>query len=287
MGRFVSSRVRRTVFGRDPAGYERARLGYPEALWRTLARRCGLRPGAAVFEIGPGTGKATRELVRRRVDPLTLVEPDPRFVRYLRRRLRPGRREIQFVARHFESARLPAGSFDLGLAATSFHWLPPRRAYRKVARLLRPGGWFISFNNRHGDPFRPSRFQAELHRLYRRIYGDPGGVDEPRARFVRERTKWQTMLRSLRAFDRIEFVDLHWSVTLSTNRVVALWATFSEIATLPVVQRRHFLDALAEMVDLQFGGRVTLHMLTPVRMVRRTSRARRRSTVPGRPSRAG
>ena len=49
----------RTVFGRDPALYDRARPGYPERVFEILRDRCGLRPGTAVLEIGPGPGTAT------------------------------------------------------------------------------------------------------------------------------------------------------------------------------------------------------------------------------------
>ena len=55
--------VGRNVFGRDPALYARARPGYPERVFEVLRERCGLRPGAAVLEIGPGPGSATRRLL--------------------------------------------------------------------------------------------------------------------------------------------------------------------------------------------------------------------------------
>ena len=162
----VPRHLRRTVFGRDPAGYARARLSYPPRLYRILADRCGLGPGASVFEVGPGTGIATRELLARGVERLTLVEADPRLARYLRRTLRAGRTDLTILESPFERARLAPAAFDLGLAASSFHWVPPRAGLRRVARALRPGGWWASWNNHHGDPYRPDRFQRALEALY-------------------------------------------------------------------------------------------------------------------------
>ncbi|EQD27852.1 Methyltransferase type 11, partial [mine drainage metagenome] len=145
--------MRSGIFGRDPEAYHRARLPYPERVYQVLIRRCGLRPGTATFEIGPGTGIATRELLQRGASPLTLIEPDRRLVRFLRANLRYRPGAVTFHPHRFEEVPLRPGSFDLGVAATSFHWLPERRGLRKVARALRPGGWWAAWGNEHGDPF--------------------------------------------------------------------------------------------------------------------------------------
>jgi SAM-dependent methyltransferase len=269
----VSVKVRRTVFGRVPATYQRARLGYPPKLWRILERTCGLGPGVTTFEIGPGTGKATRELLRRGAGPLTLVEADPRLVRYLRRELHPGRTPVTIVPQPFERARLPAARFDLGVAATSFHWLPPTLAYRKVGRLLRPGGWFASWNNRSGDPFRPNRFMREVDRLYRMHFGRPAVWTEPKAQLRRERKARRKVLGRVGLFDRYRVVDLHWEARMRTSRVVALWSTFAEILVAPVGPRRRFLTALRRLVRERFHGAITLRMFTPMYLVRRRASA--------------
>ena len=65
----------RQAFGLNPAAYHAARPEYPDWVYDRLVR-CGLRPGVRVFEIGAGTGKATRRLIERGADPLVAVEPD-------------------------------------------------------------------------------------------------------------------------------------------------------------------------------------------------------------------
>ena len=65
-------------FGNDPTGYDQARPDYPPQVYDILRDRCGLRPGVRTFEIGPGTGVATRHLLRLGATPLVVVEPDER-----------------------------------------------------------------------------------------------------------------------------------------------------------------------------------------------------------------
>ncbi len=265
----VPDSVRKRTFGRDPAAYDRARLGYPERLYRILERRCKLGRGASVFEIGPGTGKATREILRRRPGQYVAVEADRRLARYLVENVIRGRSGASVVVVPFERAQLPPASFDLGLAASSFHWLPERRSLRRVVRLLAPGGWWASWNNHHGDPFRSSPFHAALQPLYRELAGGRGvsGWTRRRARkMLRARLR---ALTAIDAFDRIRCDELRWSVTLTTEQVRALWASFSDIAVLPFARRTWFLDSLAKVVAEQFGGRVRFPVVTTLFTARR------------------
>jgi len=53
----------RQAFGADPARYHVARPAYPDWVFEILRDRCGLKHDTATFEIGPGTGTATRRLL--------------------------------------------------------------------------------------------------------------------------------------------------------------------------------------------------------------------------------
>ena len=50
----------RTIYGSDAQGYDAGRPDYPAEVYEILTSRCGLRAGASVVEIGPGTGLVTR-----------------------------------------------------------------------------------------------------------------------------------------------------------------------------------------------------------------------------------
>ncbi|MGA7861056.1 MAG: class I SAM-dependent methyltransferase [Thermoplasmata archaeon] len=272
MAKKALRRVRRGVFGRDPTAYDRARLAYPERVYEILTTRCGLHPGAAVFEIGPGTGIATRELLRLGASPLTLVEPDRRLARYLIDSLGSRGGRVKVSIERFEDAALSAGGFDLGVAATSFHWLPERLALRRVARALKPGGWWATWNNHHGDAYRPSPFHRALQPLYRELSHGRGvvpGGGQTKASAASDRRNRLRALESVNKFDHISREDIRWTVTLATSRVRALWGTFSDVVTLASKKREWFLTELGRIVDEQFGGEVSLPMLTPIYTARR------------------
>ena len=222
-----------------------------------------------VFEVGPGPGFASRELLRLGADPLFAIEPDPRLTRYLRATLRP-RSRVRVVRATFEDAALPEGSFDLGVAATSFHWIHGRRGVPKVARLLKPGGWWAMWWNRYGDPDRRGRFFEAIQPLYT-------SRATARARWVRRARRGERLETSRRlallgasgSFDRISYELLRWSVTLTAPAVRGLWATFGEVTKMTPKARRRFLDGIERIAREEFGGRVRIDMRTPMYTARR------------------
>lgn len=249
----------RCAFGRDPANYDAARPEYPDRVYAILAERCGLAPGAALFEIGPGTGLATRRLLDAGADPLVAIEPDQRLAAVLS--ARAPQRQLQVVDATFEQAELPAGRFDLGVAATSFHWMEQRPALAKVATLLRPGGWWAMWWNVFGDPAEPDPFHEATRTLL------AGGVTPSfsptfRHPFALDRDTRRADLEADGLFDTIGIDVLHWPLLLDTRGMRALYATYSQFAPLADAKREALLDALSEIADRQFNGRVERRMVT-------------------------
>jgi SAM-dependent methyltransferase len=269
MVRSIDRRRGRRLFGSDAEEYDRVRPGYPEAVYRTLIDRCGLGPGTSVFEIGAGTGKASQELLRRGADPLTVIEPDPRLARFLRRALARWKGRVRVIVAPFEEVDLTAGSFDLGVAATSFHWLDERAALRKVARALRPGGWWAAWWNLHSDPYRPNRYSRAVDPLFRALPGRHDPRIAERVAFAKGRTSRRAALRATGRFDRVSSRTIHWSRTIDTPTLVGLHRTFSNISTLPARRRERFLTDLGALADDRFGGRVTVRMVTTLYTARR------------------
>ena len=58
---------RRATFDQAADLYDRARPGYPPALFEDLAELTGVGAGSRVLEIGPGTAQATLPLAELRV----------------------------------------------------------------------------------------------------------------------------------------------------------------------------------------------------------------------------
>jgi trans-aconitate methyltransferase len=248
----------RRLFGNDPKAYAEARPEYPDGLYDRLISRCGLRPGVSVFEIGPGTGIATRRLLSLGASPLRAIEPDPRLATFLRETSETESLEIDQAS--FDEAVLPEAAFDLGVAATSFHWLEQSSALAKVYRSLKPGGWWAMWWNQFGSE-EPDEFQRATDHLFAGTADSPSWSREKRIPFGLDR---ESRLQDLSAAGFKDAEIELWSSSLScdTARLVALYSTFSPIQALEPDSRREFLSNLARIADEQFGGRVERALLT-------------------------
>jgi SAM-dependent methyltransferase len=243
----------RRLFGDDPAAYERGRPAYPAALYEVLRERCGLRPGSRVFEIGPGTGIATRRLLELGPAALWAVEPDPRLARHLREALDASR--LRIVESAFEDAPLPIAGFDLGVAAMSFHWLKPREALAKVAGALAPGGWWAMWWTVYGRDASDDAFAKASRPLFASLPSGPSNSGRDRPPFALDES---VRLRELAesGFEDSQVERLSWQELFSTSRIVDLYSTFSAVRALPEPERLDFLQRLARIADEQFGGRL-------------------------------
>lgn len=253
----------REAFGENPAGYDAARPAYPEWIFQFLQRQCGLQRGAATFEIGPGTGTATRRLLAMGSDPLVAVDPDARLAAYLQETL-PSK-ALTIVEAPFEEALLEEGRFDLGVSATAFHWLDEDEALEKVSKLLRPGGWWAMLWNVFGDASQPDPF----HEATKSLLGAPlspsaGTGDVPHALDTEARV---AALKRSGRFDNIEHRANAWSLILDPEQTAALYATYSNVAIRP--DREMVLSELLRIARDEFDGQVTRNMITSLYVARR------------------
>jgi SAM-dependent methyltransferase len=127
--------------------YERGRPGWPEAAVGAAA----VSPDATVVDLGAGTGKLTRLLVRsfRRV---LAVEPSDA----MRRRLAELSPEAEPLGGTGQALPLADASVDAVFAAQAFHWFADERALAEIARVLRPGGTLVVLWNEPAGPAEPS-----------------------------------------------------------------------------------------------------------------------------------
>jgi SAM-dependent methyltransferase len=215
------------------------------------------------FEIGAGTGTATRELLRYGAKPLVAVEPDERLAAYLRENI--PNEALTIVVAPFEQAALQDASFDLGVSATAFHWLDEDFALTKVSKLLRPGGWWAMFWNLFGD----SRLPDPFHDATKDLLGPPltpsaGNGEMP---FALDGEARLAALRRTDAFDNIEHRTGTWPLFLNPDETVALYATYSNVIIRS--DREEILDELHRIARDEFQGLVTRKMVTSLYVARR------------------
>jgi len=267
----------RCAFGDDPRNYARARPGYPPALYASLDSVCGPLEDSRIFELGPGPGTATLALLEARPASLVAIEPDTRLAARLREAAGGRFPQLAILPATFEEAALPAGVFDLGVAATAFHWLEQAPALAKAAKLLRPGGWWAMWWNVFGDPDAPDPFQRASGPLFRALPASRSWPGDGRRPFALDREARLAELRTA-GFTDVRFESMRWTIHMDSAQVRALAATFSQVSLAPPLERERFLAALGELVEREFGGRVERRFSTALYLGRKRGQARGRQT---------
>ncbi|MFF5230283.1 class I SAM-dependent methyltransferase [Dactylosporangium sp. NPDC000521] len=226
-------------------------------MYEVLAQ-CGLRAGARMLEVGPGTGQVTGRLTAAGAS-VVAVELGVGLAARLRDNL--AGQDVTVVEGDFCEVELPGRDFDLAVCATAFHWLDAERAVRRLAALVRAGGWLAVWWTVFGDPHRPMAWRAELQHLYHRWMPaesrDPTEVPAPMR--VAERTAelaWGGL------FGPVRVEVIRWDHPMTPAAARGLWATFPNVRELDAVRRQAFLDGVAEVVAGQPGGVVVDHYAT-------------------------
>jgi len=137
----------------------------------TLALAAGIvQQPESILDVGCGTGKLLRR-ANTSWPEAQLIGVDPaNGMIEMAKRLTPN---ATFFTGMAEALPLQDASVDLALSTTSFHhWQDQAAGIREIARVLRPGGYFIlvdaSFPDWFGRVFRPKRFHspAQLQTLF-------------------------------------------------------------------------------------------------------------------------
>ena len=247
----------RTLFGSDPAGYDAARPGHPERVYEVLVERCGLGPGTAVLEIGPGTGQATRRLLELGADPLVAVEPNERLADYLETILGE---TVGVLRAPVEGAELQRASFDLAAAASSFHWVDEGVGLATTHAALRPGGWIALWWTLFGEGAGADGFIRATSPLLDGLESSPtkGMTGRPHALDVEARVE----ALEAAGFRGIENERVRWQASWDTPGIRALYGSFSPILRLEPDRRTELLDEIARIAEQDFGGRVSRTLTT-------------------------
>lgn len=124
-----------TSFGAQAGAYEIGRPDYPfEAVaWMLEPMPEGSR---RIADVGAGTGKLTRVLVKAPGAEVVAVDPDPEMLSTLRGAV-PG---VPTFVGTAESLPLPDASLDAVVLGQAWHWVDPAAGSAEVGRALRSGG---------------------------------------------------------------------------------------------------------------------------------------------------
>jgi SAM-dependent methyltransferase len=261
----------RVVFASVAGVYAAARPDYPPRVFEILKNRCGLGPSTRVLEIGAGSGQATRALLDVGAS-VVAVEPSRALANQLEARITEGGDRLETIVAAFEDAPLAPVSFDLVVAASSFHWVDQLAGLRKTADVLRPGGWLALWWNIFGDRKAPDAFRDATDPLLRDLDQSPSAGGRDGVPFALDAAARHSDLKRLGGFQYIEHETIRWTLELDPAEVRRLYSTFSPIARLPAGQRVRILDAIERVASEEFGGRIERRMITPIYTARRSGR---------------
>src|SRR4051812_4739799 len=254
----------RTTFSEDAERYDRARPGYPTAMYDDLARLAGIGPGCRVLEIGCGTGQATIPLAERGCQ-IVAVELGAELAGGGQRKL-ARLPDVELGTAPFETWPLPAGPFDLVLSATAFHWIDPGVRVIKSADALRPGGALATIATHHvaGGTI---PFFAEMQACYE--HWDP--ATPPGLKLLPAEAipmEGEEIERSGR-FERPRFLRYPTDIPYTTASYIDVLLTYSGHRALGSDAQRGLLDCIAGLIDDRYGGQIVKRYLSELRLARR------------------
>ncbi len=264
-----NSRLRAT-FDEVALLYDRARPGYPGALFDDVVTLSGIPSGGRILEIGPGTGQATLPFARRGYRILG-IELGANLAAVARHNL-AAYPAVEVRTGAFEDWPVEAGAFDLAVAATAFHWLDSTIALQKIARALNSRGAIALFWNLHVQAGTTSFFEA-AHEIYQREapelaqgatphFPGPGELTEPTKREI----------ENTGLFGEVAVRGYQWDLIHDAASYLRVLDTYSGHRILDSVARERLFQGIAELIDTKFNGRITKSYQTILYVARRLER---------------
>lgn len=267
-GARLARSVGQSVFGADAAGYHFSRLGYPQQLYDSVFARTGRSSGHSVLEVGAGTGRATRDLLARGPRCLVAIEPDPRLVAFLRSVEKEDGAALTIENKRFEEVELTPESFDLAVAAASFHWLEPIPALARMRAALEPRGtlalwWNVYRAGGIGDPFADAVIPLLKNIALPPSEGDKTHISLDEA--------YHRRILAECGFENVEYLLFRRERLLDAAGVRALYSGYSFVRELEAGARERLLGQILELVERRFDGWVPNVVLTPLYVATRGS----------------
>ncbi|HHU0690944.1 bifunctional 2-polyprenyl-6-hydroxyphenol methylase/3-demethylubiquinol 3-O-methyltransferase UbiG [Citrobacter sp. Marseille-Q3906] len=258
----------RALFGRDTNAYQQGRPDYPLHIFALLKEHCGPEICRRAFEIGPGTGQATEHLLDMGYQ-VSAIEPDHNLAIKLKERLgRYSQDSFSIINSTFEDVLLQPGCFDLGIAATSFHWIEPVSGLERIFQLLRSGGWFAMWWTVFGDPHNEDAFMQRTYRLFAPLSASPSHKAGHRHPYpLQKRERLDDLAKA--GFTEIISDEFRWESEMDARQTRQLISTFSPVARLSEMERTQFLNEIERVVKKDFGGKVKRNFVTAIYLARK------------------
>ncbi|MET0695715.1 MAG: class I SAM-dependent methyltransferase [Propionibacteriaceae bacterium] len=252
----------RAIFDQDAELYDRARPGYPEALFDDLVELGVIGPGRRVLEIGAGTGQATLSIARRG-SSVQAVELGAALADRLRHNAVG--LPVDVATSAFEDFAAPPHSFDAVLAFTAWHWLTPDVRVQRAHTALRRGGALVTVATDHvlGGS---TQFFADAQECYERW--DPATPPGLRLTAADDIPPVLDEVDESGLFEPATRRRYLADISYSAQAYLDVLGTYSGHRALSAERRTGLLRCIRELIDGDYGGTVTKRYLYEVRVAR-------------------
>jgi ubiquinone/menaquinone biosynthesis C-methylase UbiE len=250
-----SSQRRRECFDDVADLYDKARPGYPADLLRDLIELTGVGPGRRILEIGCGTAQLTVPLAQTGAS-LVAVELGANLARIARQKL-SSFSDVEVHIADFDTLSLPPEPFDLVVAATAFPWLDPATRVEKCAHTLRRGGMLAIIDTHWGIGSSRDEFSLESQACYARW----GPNHQPGFALptLNDLPKSRDDLAASSSLERACLKRYSTQRQYTAEQYCDLLGTFSDVRALNEEHRHGFLSCIRNLINSQFGERITRH----------------------------
>lgn len=229
----------------DALDYDELRPEYaPEAVaW--VAERAGLGHASTVVDLAAGTGRLSGRFLRIGVDVIA-VEPAANMRAVLERRF-PGVRTIVATA---ESMPMDDGAVDAVVVGNAFHHFDRDAAMAEIHRVLRPGGALAVF---WAWPAEEEQLKIPgMEAIYQVVEETRG-----ESAIMAAHRSWAELPATVNGFDPFDRREFPVTHVVPAGRLADLYATSSDIVSMPASTRAWLLDRIKE---LSRGLPATLHL---------------------------
>jgi trans-aconitate methyltransferase len=240
----------RMAFNEAAATYDGVRPSYPGELFDALFQMLPSQP--EIVEVGPGTGKATKDLLARGASVLA-IEIGPAMAATLRSNLPSDR--LRISVGDFEVTEIATGEADAVLAATAYHWISPGAQTDRPAALLRPGGLMAIVDLIQVASPDDAGFFAAAQPIYEH-YGQ-GHTGPPAPTRASVDPPIRAALDADDRFDSVAVRQYDWDQTYSAADYRNLMLSYSSTQMMEESDRQGLLDDIESFILSDFGGVVT------------------------------
>jgi SAM-dependent methyltransferase len=254
----------RFTFDQVASVYHKARPAYPDALIDDVVSYADLKPNDRIFEVGCGTGQATKSFAERGF-PILATDPGSEMLRSARESLAHFS-NVEFLETTFEAWPTDRAAFRLIIAAQSWHWVSPEVRFSKAAEALSCDGSLAVFG--HVPVGLPPPVLDQFKEIYLRRIGKWG--PPPEAWYL-PNGPFKEWFSASGLFEPVEHRRYAWKWRHTASSYVDFLRTKSDHRMMEATKRAELLADIAQAID-SHGGQFDMDYETHLYIARRVDR---------------